>query len=76
MEINTVKTQVITNYKGHFTTGIFVNGEEIKEVITFKYLCSIIYDKGSKKEIISRIGQITSVLTKLSVIRNNRNIML
>ena len=76
MEINKGKTQVMTNYKGHFTTGIFLHGEEIKEVKTFKYLDSIIDDKGSNKEIISRIGQTTSVLTNLSVIWNDRNLML
>ena len=30
MEINTGKTQCMTNCKGYFTTGIFLHGEEIK----------------------------------------------
>ena len=76
MEINTDKTQVMTNCDGHFTTGIFLNGEKIIEVTIFKYLGSIIDDKGSKKDIISRIAQTTPVLTKISVIWNDRNIML
>ena len=75
MEINTWKTQVMTNCEEQFTTRI-LHGEEIKDVKTFKYLGSILDDKGSKKEIISRIAQTTSVLTKLSVIWNGRNIML
>ena len=33
-----IKIQVMTYCKGHFTTGVFLNGEEIKEVTTFKYL--------------------------------------
>ena len=32
MYINTGKTQVMTNYEGHFKTGVFLHGEEIKEV--------------------------------------------
>ena len=35
----------MTNYEGNFTTGIFLHGEEINEVKTFKYLGSIIDDK-------------------------------
>ena len=66
----------MTNFKGHFTTSIFLHAEEIKEVNTFKYLGSIIYGKDSKKASISRIAQTISVLTKLIMICNNRNIML
>ena len=58
----------MTHREGHFTTGIFLHGEEIKECTPFKYLGSIIDGKGSKNEIISRIAQTTSVLTKLNVI--------
>ena len=51
MDINTGKTQVMKNYEGHFKTGIFLNGEEIKEVNTFKYLGSIIDDKFSRNKL-------------------------
>ena len=37
MEIKSGKIQVMTNCEGNFKTGIFLNGEEIKEVNTFKY---------------------------------------
>ena len=76
MEIDTGKIQVMTNCGGHFTNGILLHGEEIKEVNTFKYIGSIIDDKGSNKRIISKIAHTTSVLTKLSVIWNDRNLML
>ena len=52
MEINTRKTQVTKNFEGHFTTDVFLHGEEIKYVKTFKYLGSIIDDQGSKRDII------------------------
>ena len=39
----------MTNCEGHFMTGIFLHGEEIKEVTILIYLGSIIDDKGSKK---------------------------
>ena len=43
----------MTNCEAHFTNGIFLNGDELQEAITFKYLDYIIKaDKGSKKEII------------------------
>ena len=42
--------------------------------IKFKYLGSIISDKGSKPEILSRIAQTTAALTKLKPIWNNKNI--
>ena len=66
----------MTNCKGHLTTGIFFYGEEIKEFKTFKYIGSIIDNKGSNKEIILRIEQIISVLIKLCMIWNDSIIML
>ena len=42
----------MTDCEGHFTTGVFLNGEEIKEVNNCKYIGYIrgyiISDKGSK----------------------------
>ena len=71
-----IHDNIMINYAEDFTTGILLNGEEINEFNTFKYLGSIIDDKGSKKEIISRMVLTTSVFTKLCVICNDRNIML
>ena len=76
MEINTGKIQVMSNVKCTSRLVFFNNSEEIKEVNTFKYLGFIIDDKGSKKGIISRIEQTTSVLKKLSAIWNDRIIIL
>ena len=77
MEINIGKTQVMTTFKGHFTTGIFLNGEDIKGVNTFKHLGYIIYG-GSKKHYFKNSTNHISInyLTKFSVIWNDRNIMM
>ena len=57
MEINAIKTQIITNSEGKFTSEIKINNEPLKIVDTFKYLGAIIDDKGSNTEIKARTGQ-------------------
>ena len=76
MEINTNKTQIMTNCEGHFNNSISLHGELIESVDTFKYLGSILDDNGSTKEILSRIAQTTASLTKLNPIWNDRNLTL
>ena len=45
-------------------------------VTSFKYLGSVITDEGSKPEILSRIAQTTSALTRLKPVWNDRSISL
>ena len=48
------------------------NGQKHETVTSFKYLGSIITDKGSKPEILSRIAQTTAALTSLKLVWNDR----
>ena len=47
------------------STQIWVNGQKLETVTSFKYLGSVIIDEGSKPEILSRIAQTTAALTRL-----------
>ena len=73
MEINTSKTTIMTNCEGHFNNSISLHGEIIEPVDTFKYLCSILDDNGSTKEILFKT---TASLTKFNPIWNDRNLTL
>ena len=42
-----------------------MNGQRLETVTSFKYLCSVIPDEGSKPEMLSRIAQATTALTRL-----------
>ena len=53
-----------------------VNGQKLETVTSFKYLGSVIPDEGSSPEILSRIAQMTAVLTRLKPVWNNRSISL
>ena len=55
---------------------IKVNGQKLETVTSFKYLGSVVSDKGSKPEIFSRIAQTTGALTRLKPVWNNRSISL
>ena len=44
---------------------IKVIGQRLETVTSFKYLGSVITDEGSKPEILSRIAQTTTALTRL-----------
>ena len=57
-------------------TEIKVNGQKLETVTSFKYLGSVVSDKGSKPEIFSRIAQTTAALRRLKPIWNNRSISL
>ena len=57
MEINTKKTQLMTNKASGIGTGIKANGQKLEMFTSFEYLGSAITDKGSKREILSRIAQ-------------------
>ena len=63
MEICDEKT-LMTNNTGSINNEIKVNGQKLKTVIGFKYLGSVVSDKGSKPAILSRIAQTTPALTR------------
>ena len=65
MEISADKTKLMTNNTSGINTEIKVNGQKLETVTSFKYLGSVINDKGSKPEIISRIARTTALLTRL-----------
>ena len=58
-------TKLMTNNTSGVNTEIKVNGQKLETVTTFKYLGSVISDEGSKPEILSRIAQTTTALTRL-----------
>ena len=53
-----------------------INGQRLEIVSSFKHLGSVISDKDSKPEILSRIAQITAALTGLKPVWNDRSISL
>ena len=55
---------------------IKVNGQKLETVASFKYLGSVVTDKGSKPEILSKIAQTTAALTRLKPVWNKRSISL
>ena len=65
MEVSAEKTKLMTNNSSGINTKIKVNGQKLETVTSFKYLGSVITDKGSKPEILSRIAQTTAVETSL-----------
>lgn len=50
-----------------------MSGEKLTTVNNFKYFGAIVSDKGSKPEILARIAQTTTALTKLKIIWKERN---
>ena len=71
MKISAEKIKLIM----HNTSGK-VNGQKLETVTSFKYLGSLVSDKGSKPEILSRIEQMTEALTRLKPVWNDRSICL
>ena len=63
----------MTNNTNDINTGIKVNGQKLETVTSFKYLGSVIADKGSKPEILLRIAQTTAALTRLKLVWNDRS---
>ena len=76
MEIIAEKTKLMTNKTSGINTEIKVNGQKLEKLTSFKYLGSVISDKGSMSEILSRIAQTTAALTQLRLVWNNRSITL
>ena len=65
MEISAEKTKLMTNNTSGINTEVKVNGQRLETVTNFKYLGSVITNKGSKPEILSKIAQTTAALTRL-----------
>ena len=76
MDISAKKTKLMTNNTSGINTEIKVNGQKVETVTSFKYLGSVITDDGSKPEILSRIAQTTTALTRLKPVWNDRSISL
>ncbi|WP_419588215.1 hypothetical protein, partial [Thiolapillus sp.] len=53
-----------------------MNGQKLETVTSFKYLGSVITDKGSKPELLCRIAQATATLTRLKPIWIDKGISL
>ena len=53
-----------------------MNRQKLETVTSFKYHGSIVSDEGSKPEILTRIAQTTTALTRLKPVWNDRNISL
>ena len=74
MEISAVKTNLMTNSANSIQREIKVKGQKLGTVTSFKYLGAVISDTGSKPEILSRIAQTISALTKLKSVWRDNNI--
>ena len=76
MEINAVKTKLMTNNTSGINKEINVNGQKLETVTSFKYLGSVVSEEGSKPEILSRIAQTTAAFLRLKPVCNDRSISL
>ena len=76
MEIGPDKTKVMTNNTNGFQREIKIKGHRLEEVENFKHLGAIIYNEGSKPEILSRIVQTTAALFRLKIIWRDKHISL
>ena len=76
IEIGPDKTKVMTTNPNGFQREIKIKGQRLKEWENFKYLGAIISNEGSKSVILSRIAQTTAALSRLKIIRRDKNISL
>ena len=76
IEIIAEKTKLMTNNINGIHKEIKASGQKLQNVTNFKYLGAIISDAGSKADILSRIAQCTTTMTRLKPIWNDRNITL
>ena len=53
---------------------IKVNGQKLETVTNFKYLGSVVSEKGSKPEILFRVAQTIAALTRLKPVWSDRSI--
>ena len=76
LEISAEKTKLMTNNTRGIDTEIKVSGQKLEIVTSFKYLDTVITDEGSKPEMLFRIAQTTTALTRLKPVWNDRSISL
>ena len=76
MEFSAEKTKLMPNNTSGINTEIKVNGQKVETVTSFKYLGSVITEKGSKPEILCRIAQTTAELTRLKPVWIDKSISL
>ena len=74
MEISAEKTKLMTNNTSGINAEIEVDGQKLETVTSFMYLGLVITDEDSKPEILSRIAQTTTALTRLKPVWNDRSI--
>ena len=74
MEISPEKTKIMSNKANGLTKTIKVKGYNLETVTNFKYLGAIMTDEGTKREVLTRIMQATSALTKLKTVWKDRKI--
>ena len=75
MEVSTEKSKVMVNTLADTTAHIYMNGEKLEEVSSFKYLgATLTKDGRSLKEIKTRIAMATQALAKLSKIWKSKEI--
>ena len=68
MEISAEKTKLTTNSADGIQRKIKVKGQKLGTVTSFNYSGAVVSADGSKQEVLSRIAQATSALTKLKPI--------
>ena len=76
MEISAEKTKLMTNSGNGIQREIKVKGQKLGTVTSFKYLGAVVSDNASKPEVLSRIVQATTALTKLKPTWRDNNISL
>ena len=74
IEISPEKTKIMSNKSNGLTKTIKVKGYNLETVTNFKYLGAIVIDEGTKREVLTRIAQATSALTKLKTVWEDRKI--
>ena len=68
MEISAETKKLMTNSANGIQRERKVKGQKLATVTSFKYLLAVVSDDGSKPEVLSRIAQATTALTKLKPI--------
>ena len=68
MEISVEETKLMTNSANGIQREIKMKGQMLGTVASFKYLGTVVSDKVSKPEVLSKIAQATAALTKLMTI--------
>ena len=76
MEVSAEKTKLLTNSANGIQREIKVKREKLGTITSVKYLGAVVSDDSSKPEILSRIVQATTALTKLKPIWRDNNVSL